>query len=62
MMFTRFAANSFSAQATRASRASPNRASSLVLLYITFGAVAPFALPLKSSLSAHDHDREHCKV
>lgn len=29
-----------------------NRASSLVFLYIAFGTVAPFALPLKSSLDA----------
>ncbi|VVT57082.1 uncharacterized protein SAPINGB_P005525 [Magnusiomyces paraingens] len=54
MFFTRATLNSFT-QAIRASKmAAPKRSSSLVLAYIAFGTVAPFALPIKAAVSALD--------
>lgn len=48
-----FAAKTFFKSAAKPA-SSP--ASSLVLLYITAGVVAPFALPLKSSLTQNNGD------
>lgn len=57
MLLTRPLAKSVE-HAARASKPVSNHSSALVMFYITLGVVAPFALPLKSSISGSHNESQ----